>query len=76
MNHNAKVWWKSRTLAFNALAGAAAIMPQLEASLPMLHAVLPADYYAKLSGVVVVGNVILRVITSTRLALKPREALP
>lgn len=73
---NAKAWWKSRTLIFNAIAALAAVLPQLEASLPVLQAVLPDHYYAGLSGAVVVGNVALRLVTTTAVALRDGEPWP
>lgn len=96
-----KVWWTSKTIAFNSLAGiaaalplalspevpaplplmggdqlldaAGAALPTIEASLPLLRSVLPAEYYGWLAGVVVVGNIALRAISSARLVLKARQ---
>lgn len=68
-----KPFYESKTLIFNALAIVAALLPLLEASLPQLQGLLPDNYYAGLSGVVTVGNIILRAITTSGLYLTPPE---
>lgn len=58
----AKPWWKSRTLWFNALvAGAAAA----EANFQLLQPLLPANVYQLLTFALVVGNALLRLVTTT-----------
>lgn len=67
-----KAFWKSKTILFNTVAAIAAALPQLELSLPLVQAVLPADYYAALSAIVVVGNIILRTVTQMGIAMEDR----
>lgn len=69
-----KAFWKSKTILFNAVAALAALLPQLEQALPVVVALLPPPYYAVLSGVVVVGNIILRGVTDVGIALKDQDA--
>lgn len=60
---NAKPWYRSKTLIFNAAGGAAAALPLLEGALPQLMQVLPADYYALLTAALALGNALLRLVT-------------
>ncbi|MGQ0621334.1 MAG: hypothetical protein ACT4QA_15655, partial [Panacagrimonas sp.] len=59
-----KAFWKSKTLLFNVVGAAAAVLPQLDQLLPAVQTVLPNHYYELLSAVLVVGNSVLRTITS------------
>ncbi|MGQ0700395.1 MAG: hypothetical protein ACT4PZ_19420 [Panacagrimonas sp.] len=68
-----KAFWKSRTLIFNAAAAVAAALPQLELSLPVLQPLIGPDYYSVLSTVVLIGNIILRAITTSAIGLKDRR---
>ena len=61
-----KPWWQSRTLWFNlVVAGLAAA----EVGFPTLKPLLPDNLYQILTFVLVVGNALLRVITSKAIAL-------
>lgn len=60
-----KPWWKSRTLWFNA---AVAAFASAELSLGALQALLALDGYQLLTVVLVVGNAVLRAVTSKSLA--------
>lgn len=62
-----KAWWKSRTVWFNVICtglGAA------ELSLGLLQQLLPVNAYAVLSFVLVVGNTVLRGLTSAPIAMR------
>lgn len=59
-----KPWWRSRTVWFNCIC---ACLAAAEASLGLLQGVLPVNAYAVLSFVLVVGNTLLRAITTTAL---------
>lgn len=63
----AKPWWQSRTLWFNALCAALAAA---ELGLGALQTVLPGEPYAWLSFAIVVGNAVLRALTTQPLALR------
>jgi len=58
----AKPWYKSRTIIFNAIM---AMLVSAEASFSILQTVLPANWYGILSFALTVGNVVLRVITTS-----------
>ena len=61
-----KPWWMSRTLWFNlAVAGLAAA----EAGFSVLQPLLPGNVFQVLTFTLVVGNALLRVITSKVLSL-------
>lgn len=62
-----KPWWLSRTIWFNVICTGLAAA---EMSLGMLQALLPVNAYAVLSFVLVVGNTVLRGLTSTPLAVR------
>lgn len=59
-----KPWWRSKTLWFNALVGALAAA---EASFGVLQPLVPANAYAVLSFLLIVGNAALRVISTAAL---------
>ena len=62
---NAKLWWQSRTLWFNAMMLALAAA---EAQLGVLKDLLPGGLFAWLAFALPVGNAALRVITTSALA--------
>lgn len=56
---------KSMTIWFNGVVGTALVaLPLIQDSLPQLQAYLSADDYKALVGVMVVGNIVLRVKTA------------
>lgn len=57
-----KKWYKSRTIAFNAIMAG---LLTLEASLHQLSAIIPANWYAILATILPIGNAMLRVISTT-----------
>jgi hypothetical protein len=57
-----KKWYKSRTIAFNALMAA---LVALEASLHQLSAIMPVNWFAVIAVILPIGNAILRVISTT-----------
>jgi hypothetical protein len=63
-----KIWWKSRTLWFNAIASGLLV---LESKTDVLQTVLPVDFYTIVAVVLPVVNAALRVITTTGLTTKP-----
>ncbi len=56
-----KPWWQSRTYYFNAVCSA---LFALEASMSLLQPHMPGNVYAWLSVLLIVGNSILRAITT------------
>lgn len=68
-----KAFWKSKTILFNTVAALAAVLPLLEQSLPILQGIIGPDYYQFLSAIVVIGNIILRGITNSGIALEDRR---
>lgn len=62
-----KPWWRSRTIWFNGICTGLAAA---ELSLGLLQALLPVNAYALLSFVLVVGNTVLRGLTSAPLAMR------
>lgn len=67
----AKVWWRSKTLWFNALCAA---LGAAELGLGLLQPALPLNAYAVLSFVLAVGNAALRV--TTRMPIELPTATP
>ena len=65
-----KPWWRSRTLWFNAICAA---LGAAELSLGLIKDVLPVDAHAVLAFVLVVGNTVLRAVTSTGLVVRPQR---
>jgi hypothetical protein len=67
-----KLWTRSRTLWWNALALVAAVL-----ALPEVVAVLPATWLPTIGAVIAVGNILLRLNTSeglrARAAAEPEE---
>lgn len=63
---HAKPWWRSRMLAFNAVALALAIA---EDRLQLLQPVLPVNVWAVLAFALPVINGALRMVTTTSLAI-------
>lgn len=62
---------KSWTVHFNVWIGIiAAVLPVAQEQLPQLQAVIPANIYAVLFNVVLIGNVLLRFRTSLPLEHK------
>lgn len=62
-----KAWWRSKTIWFNAICTGLATA---ELSLGLLQALLPVNAYAVLSFVLVVGNTVLRSVTSAPLVMR------
>ena len=62
-----KPWWRSKTIWFNAICTGLAAA---ELSLGLLQALLPVNAYAVLSFVLVVGNTVLRSVTSAPLVMR------
>ena len=62
-----KLWWKSKTLWFNVIC---AVLAALEANTGALQPFLPVNFYAILSVVLPVVNVVLRTITTQALTVK------
>ena len=60
-----KHWWKSRTLWFNLIVAAVAAA---ELGFPALKPLLPDNLYLLLTFVLVVGNALLRAVTTKALA--------
>ena len=59
---------KSFTIWFNGIVGTLlAAVPILQSSLPDLAAMMPADSYKLLASALVIGNILLRIKTSTGL---------
>lgn len=59
---------RSRTVWFNAVVGSAtAALPMLETALPGLREHLPQQIYSVALLVIVVGNIVLRAVTTTAL---------
>lgn len=69
-NHCTKHPSGSRTLWINALAAATA---ELLTHLPTLQGTLPANYYAWAFYALVAANVVLRLLTTQPLRLRPRR---
>lgn len=67
-----KPWWRSRTLWFNAVVAALAAA---EAGFGVLQPVLPANAYAAISLLLVVGNAVLRFLTTQGLRVPSRHAV-
>lgn len=61
-----KVWWKSKTLWFNAVVAALAA---LEAVANVLQPIVPGNVYAYGLIVLTIGNAMLRVITTQGLKI-------
>lgn len=58
-----------------AIDAAGAVLPAAQAGLPLLREVLPAEYYAWLSGIVIGGNLLLTAVKQVRAVFKrPQEA--
>jgi heme A synthase len=66
-----KPWWSSRTLWLNAVAVA---LVALEAQFGVLQPLLPVNLYAAVAVVLPVANAVLRLLTSTAIAMRPGEA--
>ena len=63
--------WRSKTIWFNAgLAALIPILPELINLIPQLEPYLPTDTYKTLTLVGLVGNVVLRFMTTKSLAQK------
>lgn len=63
--------WKSWVIWFNGLFGSFIILlPSLQAELPNLQAYLPDHLYHWVAGILVVGNILLRLKTTKDLADK------
>jgi hypothetical protein len=66
-----KAFWKSATLWFNSLVATLAVMlPDLMLQLPVLQPYLPTDVFKWMFLGTVVGNILLRIRTSTALGVK------
>jgi len=62
---------KSLTMWFNGLVGTALIaLPVVQDALPQLQPYLGPDLFRQLSGVLVIGNILLRIRTSKPLSEK------
>lgn len=71
MSHaNSKPWWKSRTLLFNLASGLAAVFAELASALVLVEPHLPDSFYPRFAAAVVLGNVVLRCVTSVALEFK------
>lgn len=66
--HNAKPLWASKTLWFNLVVAALAAA---EAASGLLQPLLPGNVYGWLTFALTVGNTVLRVITTSAVALRP-----
>jgi hypothetical protein len=71
VQREAKAPHRSRTLWFNGLVAGLAVA---EAKVQLLQPLLPVDAYQVLVFVLVVGNAVLRALTSTGLALGASSA--
>jgi hypothetical protein len=66
-----KAFWKSLTLWFNSIvASLALVLPELMLQLPAMQAYVPSDLYRWLFIFTVLGNVIIRIRTTTAVGLK------
>lgn len=71
MNRRLKGAMRSRTVWFNTLAGAlTTALPALKDALPTLQPYITPAFYGWLVIGVVIGNIVLRVITTTALEEK------
>ena len=68
---NAKPWWTSKTLWFNALVAALAT---LEASSGLIQPYVPGNIYGWALMLLTVGNSVLRIVTAQGLALTAKGA--
>jgi hypothetical protein len=63
----AKPWYASRTIWFNGVAG---VVAAAESSMGMLQPVLGANAYAALTFIVLVGNALLRAVTTQPITVR------
>ena len=66
-NADAKPWWQSKTLWFNAIASA---LIALEAGTGVLQLYLPVNFYVVMAVGLPVVNAVLRVVTTTELTAR------